>query len=199
MTDEPRWKSQVRQTAALIENAIKDLEAEAPPRRVDGKIGPSDSAAVCLNGHVIAPNLMFVSPHSGVGGTADPFCQECGAKVVYECTECGTPIRGGNLDPEVDYEPPKFCYHCGTPFPWTKSALDAIAELAADAEELEQSEREQLVKASEEMAANGPGAPAAASRFAKLAGKIGGGVGKALLDVGAKVAAEAALQYLGMK
>jgi hypothetical protein len=74
-------------------------------------------AAVCRRGHVITKDS--TSEHVG------DRCPDCGARVLKWCPECNAPIPGRVVVPGVvaigfadDYEPPKFCSRCGTPFPW---------------------------------------------------------------------------------
>ena len=78
------------------------------------------------NGHVITSNTNNTAHLSN-------FCSECRAETISSCPKCNTPIRGKYDVPGVmgisTYTPPKYCHHCGHPFPWTESTLNSISEL----------------------------------------------------------------------
>jgi BrxA/Uncharacterized protein conserved in bacteria (DUF2321) len=44
------------------------------------------------------------------------------------------------------YKPPSYCGECGTPFPWTETALEAVREYADDLDQLSQDEITELKK-----------------------------------------------------
>lgn len=80
--------------------------------------------SICERGHCIDEQLE--NPIC-----IDPFCTECGSKVIYTCPSCGEPIRGTEVGISYSYRlsAPKFCHCCGSPYPWT--ALDIAAYKAA--------------------------------------------------------------------
>jgi hypothetical protein len=69
-------------------------------------------AAVCRRGHV--ETGMMDDP-----SRVSPRCDECGARVITNCQQCDAPIRGlirgGTW---TGYDPPEFCFACGSPHPW---------------------------------------------------------------------------------
>jgi hypothetical protein len=110
---------------------------------MSGGGGQYTSAAVCRRGHVEAQALERRA-------AVPPRCPQCGAEVLIACPACGSRIRGEYDVPGVialgaSYEPPRFCDHCGAPFPWLDRAgriyelqnlldsaeLDPAAELTA--------------------------------------------------------------------
>lgn len=84
------------------------------------------TAQICKNGHVITSNTNYTAHLSN-------FCPECRAETITFCPNCNAPIRGQYDVPGVigisTYIPPKYCHHCGHPFPWTESTLNSISEL----------------------------------------------------------------------
>ena len=76
------------------------------------------TAQICKNGHVITSNTNNTARLSN-------FCPECKAETISSCPKCNTPIRGKYDVPGVisisSYTPPKYCHHCGHPFPWTEN------------------------------------------------------------------------------
>jgi hypothetical protein len=105
-------------------------------------------AMVCKRGHLI-------TLESGEG--MPPYCSECGAEGVTECSSCEAPIAGiaienvdahGNLDAS-GWTRPSFCNECGSAFPWI-DRRERIYELQnrLDREQLDQGDalaaREQL-------------------------------------------------------
>lgn len=101
------------------------------------------TAQVCKNGHVITSNISYSE------FLAD-FYPDCGAKTISSCLDCKTPIRGDYDIPDVidfssSYQPPAYCYHCGKPFPWTESKLNAIADLLDMQNQLTEEEKKRFI------------------------------------------------------
>ncbi|HHY2677524.1 TPA: DUF2321 domain-containing protein [Bacillus toyonensis] len=141
-----------------------------------------DTAQVCLNGHVINDSTNKYADHN------QDFCGQCGEKTIRRCLECTSTIRGeyyvpgfGAMTPT--YEPPNYCYDCGSPYPWTKAAIEAAKELAKEVEGLTQEEQELLSQSIDEIVKNGPKTVVATTRFKKLATKFGSGIGTAFKDI----------------
>lgn len=149
-----------------------------------------DVGQVCLNGHPITGNAQrypdFTKKH----------CPNCGAPTITACTKCRTPIQGDYWVPGVlsalPYQPPAHCHECGTPYPWTAAKLEAAKELAHEAEDLTQEEREQLARSLDDIVADTPRTQLAASRFKRLMGKAGKGTAQAMRDIVVDIASEAA-------
>src|SRR5438105_3047900 len=81
-----------------------------------------DVAQICRNGHVVNDSAKQSPQHS----TA--FCERCGQPTITQCENCHLDIRGDYHIPNVfggSYDRPAFCIGCGSPYPWTVSAIQA--------------------------------------------------------------------------
>lgn len=100
------------------------------------------TAQICKNGHVITSNTNNTAHLSN-------FCSECRAETISSCPKCNTPIRGKYDVPGVmgisTYTPPKYCHHCGHPFPWTESTLNSISELLDMQDQLTEDEKQHFM------------------------------------------------------
>jgi len=123
------FESKFKASIARDKNsAISDLKRriemkkfEFSSNKSDLKIleGYQDTAEVCLNGHVINPNIKKIP------NLRKPFCGECGKKTITECPNCKKPIPGRFIykdfeDKTVWGPSSKFCDHCGNPYPWAE-------------------------------------------------------------------------------
>lgn len=127
-----------------------------------------DVAQICLNGHVINRSHIEYPDYS------KHFCDECGAITIISCPNCNKQIRGARRD-DIDFEripAPKFCEHCGLPFPWTEKRLKATKELLDDLDHLSNQEKEILEASIIELVKDSPATPLAISRFQKIVSKI---------------------------
>lgn len=101
------------------------------------------TAQICLNGHCITSSADVYPQHQ------QNFCDQCGAPTIMECPACHTPIRGYYDSPGVigslGYDVPAYCYHCGKQFPWTESAMEAVAALVMEDEDLQDATKKALV------------------------------------------------------
>jgi hypothetical protein len=152
------------------------------------------TAQVCLTGHTIT-DAVQQSPER-----IEKFCSQCGAETIIACPACETPIRGyyetGTFGSLREYEPPKYCYSCGTSFPWTKAKIEAAKEHASDLDHLSEDEKVQLQGAIDDIAAGGARTDLAVSRFKRLMKKAGQAVGSGLYKVAIDVASDAAKKGL---
>jgi hypothetical protein len=151
-----------------------------------------DVAQVCPNGHV-ANSTTIQTPEFN-----DDFCEECGEATITECPSCKRPIRGQAMYAVVllTYRPPAFCRHCGQPFPWTASRLEAARELALEAEHLNEDERKELAGTVGDLVRDVPGTHVAAGRFKRLATKAGVGTANALRDILVDIVSETAKKVI---
>lgn len=101
-------------------------------------MGTYRTAQVCKNGHVITSNIHNSAHLSN-------FCPECRAETITSCPNCNTPIRGEYDVPGVisfsTYTPPKYCHHCGYPFPWTEEKINSISKLLDMQDQLTEEEK----------------------------------------------------------
>jgi len=136
-------------------------------------MGWHDTAQVCLNGHVISDSVRR-SPEF-----ARRFCKKCGAKTITNCPSCSTDIQGDFHVEGVTVigakmmDAPRFCHECGRPYPWTASRIEAAKALAAEIEELNDSDRILLQASIDDLVADTPRTTVAVARFKKLATKGG--------------------------
>lgn len=128
---------------------------------------------ICLNGHQI-------SDRSPLDSETHEFCEECGAKVIDSCPHCEEIIEGylsidGVFDLSSYTSPiPKYCKNCGTPYPWTETALNSLNELI-ELSELNEKDKEALKSSSADLLTENP-----RSKIAVLKWKT---IGKSLLNL----------------
>ena len=96
------------------------------------------------------------------------------------------------------YRPPKFCGECGTPFPWTETALSAAKEYTDDLDELSAEEKYALKGPFDDLTSDTPRTPVAANRFKKFIAKVGPVAGSVLQKIVETVATEAAKKSIGL-
>jgi len=81
-------------------------------------MGYYDVMQVCLKGHLITDQ------YNSYPQSRQDFCSKCGAKTIYKCPKCNTPIRGAYIgDNGIVYANiivPYNCHKCGSPYPWAK-------------------------------------------------------------------------------
>lgn len=98
-----------------------------------------DAALICENGHLINGDY-HTNPSNN-----QPFCSKCGAPTIHECPHCHKEIPG-NYTVEFGYaipwEIPKYCGHCGKPFPWIQSALESASLIIKEETELSEDLRD---------------------------------------------------------
>ena len=130
-----------------------------------------DTAQVCINGHVINPRAETEPEHN------KSYCSECGAETITSCPNCEAKIRGklhsGNYFTLPMLEAPKFCWTCGSPYPWTVSRLKAAHDLANEIKGISKEERKLLNLSIDELVGDTPQTNVAIVRFRKMMSKVG--------------------------
>lgn len=153
------------------------------------------TAQVCLNGHSTTSDIQL-SPE-----LMARFCPECGEQTITQCPSCQKDIRGWYHVEGVisirDYVPPRYCYDCGKPFPWTSRALEAARELTDEIDELTPDEKKTLKQAIADLSTDSAKTGLAATRYKKILGKIGKVAADALTKIVIEVATEGAKKSLG--
>lgn len=138
-----------------------------------------ETAQICENGHVLTS--CFSSTDREVA-----FCPECGAKTITACPHCGKPIRGHGVYVGViamsHYQRPSYCHACGKPYPWTERALSRAKQIA-DAAGLSVLEKNEIVSSLEQIAADSPEAKVSAEKVREASDRIGGILGKSLVEI----------------
>jgi hypothetical protein len=121
------------------------------------------------------------------------FCSECGAKSVGECEKCHSSI----VIRQLFSDRPAYCSVCGTPFPWTVTAINAAKEFT-DELDLSEAEKVKLKETFTDLTADTPRTEVAAHLFKKFIQKIGPAAGDVLTKIMVNVATEAAKKGMGM-
>ena len=156
-------------------------------------MGYHEVAQICLNGHVITDRF-----NQNTEFRKD-FCDKCGSSTIHQCPNCNNNIQGDYIVEgyfSIGHEPhlPNYCLHCGHPFPWTESRLDAAKDLVMATEELE--EKELLVQSLPDLVADTPRTSLAASRWKKALIKVGGYTAEAFREILIDVLSESAKKIL---
>lgn len=185
------WYEQVVNAIAAIDGGHPQL------RQPEGDVSDDgyDVAQICMNGHAANPSSTRLPQYN------TQFCQHCGVKTITSCPNCGEGIRGRYWGSGVlieEYEPPRFCHNCGSAYPWTDKALDAVRDLARQAENLTDAERQALADSLDDLVRDTPGTPAAGQRVKLLLSKTAKGTGQAIRDVLVGVVTEAAKKSIGL-
>ena len=155
------------------------------------KQGRYDTAQICFNGHIINTRAE-TEPEYNKG-----HCTGCGAVTITSCPKCGAKILG-QLHPSPKYlalpvlGPPKFCWNCGMPYPWTEARLKAAHDLANEIEQISASERKILTDSLDELVKESPQTEVAAIRVKKMMRKAGTEAAHALREVLVDIISEAA-------
>jgi hypothetical protein len=128
------------------------------------------------------------------------FCKECGEETITKCRECNTSIEGRIIHARVsavgNFIPPKFCYGCGNPHPWTRSKIDALEELIEFEEKLSESNKEELKKNINDIITETPRTKIATMKFKHLITKMGKETGIVAKNLAIEIASETAKKIL---
>ena len=153
-----------------------------------------DTAQVCENGHVSNSYAQQYPEHN------KKFCPDCGKPTLTECSGCNAAIRGEyhvlGVVMVSHFTPPAFCHECGTPFPWTEQRIRTAQELAEEADNLDDKEKEALKQTFSDLTHDSPRTPLAVSTYKRLARKAGDAIGEGLKTILVEVACEAAKRQL---
>lgn len=130
-----------------------------------------DPAQICKNKHLITP-YADIDKH-----VLEKFCSICGAETIVACPYCSEFIRGKDIDikDREAYKIPSYCHECGQPYPWTKSALEAIAAIIEEDEEITSDDKVRLTESLPDIISENPKTQLAVVRFKKafkVAGKF---------------------------
>ena len=150
-----------------------------------------ETAQICLNGHVATLNYI-----RNIGERTE-YCPICGKGTIHECPKCNAPIRGAHYTKEQvitsvnvlthtetravcehladksKYIVPAYCYNCGEPYPWTKTAIEAATELIDEQmSELTAEEKAKFKAALPEVISDTPRTSLGATRIARYLKKV---------------------------
>lgn len=150
-------------------------------------------AHVCLNGHVLIAREKISEVE---------FCEKCGAKMIDTCPSCQSFIKEWHYPPNTigtpKYERVSYCQKCGNAYPWTKFALDAMADLIAEEAELNDIEQEKLVSSLPDIITETPKTSVAVVRFKKAFLSAGKFTADALRQFAIDFGCELAKSKLGL-
>lgn len=124
------------------------------------------TAQVCLNGHIVTSSVEH-NPE-----LTQDYCSKCGAKTITNCPNCNAPIRGELYDDEIaiigfTHTLDSYCVKCGTPYPWTISALESAALMIREDNELPEIERKNLEESLPDIISETPKTKLASIRIKK--------------------------------
>lgn len=143
---------------------------------------------VCLNGHIIQSRTRL---------SKTVFCEKCGAKMIDECPVCHTPIEEWDWTDMVvigdfPYERANYCRACGSPYPWTQTAIEVAADLISEEEELDNVQQEKLISSLPDIIAGTPKTQTAVVRLKKALLTVGkftaDGLRQFVIDFGCELA-----------
>lgn len=147
------------------------------------------NAQICLNGHCITKDCSYTN-------RLQIFCDKCGAETIDKCPTCQSSIHGNYNVPGVirfsdDYTTPAFCHECGTPYPWTQSALESVTLLIEEEEEFTQDQKDKLIKSLPDLVSETPKTNVAIVRMKKFLASAGkftaDGLRQFLIDFGCEL------------
>lgn len=151
------------------------------------------NALICENGHLICTDIEK-SPEQ-----VTKFCKECGAATLKECSECGAFFHGQWYGPIIGHDGVSgYCYECGQPYPWTKNALNAMAEIIRDEDSINDNEQEKYITSLPALLSDTPQTKVATNRIKKFFEKAGKATAQSIREILVDVASEAVKKSLGL-
>lgn len=154
------------------------------------------TAQICKNGDCIVASI-----EEWPEQCAD-YCPKCGAKTISACPSCNADIRGFySEDGVASYRPysvPAYCHHCGQPYPWTQSAIEAASELIQEEIMLDRDLREKLISSLPDIVSETPKTNLAIVRFKRFLASAGKFTADALRQFVIDFGCELAKDQLGL-
>ncbi len=143
-----------------------------------------EPAQVCLNGHMTNDATRSEPEESKA------FCPKCGERTIQTCPACNAIINGRRIRQEEFetitvgcFTPPPYCFHCGKPYPWTTSRIQAAIELFTESGGIGSSQSGEVGQDIKDLVSETPRTPLAILRIQKLLSKVGKPVGDAVQGV----------------
>lgn len=131
----------------------------------------------CLNGH--SSPVLFGETENTL-----KYCALCGSKTILRCSNCNT------LIPE-SRQRPNYCISCGSPFPWTQTALETAKAIIYEDELLNSDQMAQFCQCLPDLLVETQKSNLALIRFKKFIDKATTITGNAIYDVFKDIASEA--------
>lgn len=154
-----------------------------------------DTAQICKNGHVVTSNA------DEYPEDREMYCSKCGSETIMNCPSCNASIRGSETEFSYsgDYEVPAYCLHCGSPFPWTKSALESAALIIQEDEQLNELISSQLINSLPDLITETPRTQLAVTRTKKALVSAGKFTVEAIRQFAIDFGCELVKTQLGLK
>lgn len=154
----------------------------------------TDNALICKNGHVVNDSMKTNPKYNS------KYCENCGAETISACTNCNTPITGKEyIENYIDcseMSAPKYCKHCGNPYPWTEAKILAVNELVDLMDELNDKEKQDLKETTEIISTDNPRTQVGVLKIKKYLAKAGSTFGSAVQKILVDVASETAIKMM---
>ncbi len=152
--------------------------------------------AICMNGHSISDTLRNLE---GI----DKCCTKCGQAVITRCPTCGETIRGYEQFDFVSVNRkiyiPSYCHECGNPYPWTKSAIEAVQLVLEEEKDFViDADRAGLIEVLPDLMDETPKTSLAILRFQKVMSNCGEFAKQALMQFAVEFGCALAKQKLGI-
>ena len=121
----------------------------------------------------------------------------CGDSTITQCPECSAKIRGDYYVEGVvgfggGYNPPSFCFNCGSSFPWTERRIQAAIELFQAGGKLSEEESSEFRNDLGDLVKDSPRMQVASLRFKQTMSKVGPSVANGVRDIVVDVVTETA-------
>jgi len=154
----------------------------------------TDVALICENGQIINDCMKEYPEYNSA------HCEKCGAKAISNCPHCNKSIDGKrHIDgfigcSEIDL--PSYCKHCGKPFPWTESKLNALNEIVDLMDQLSSDEKQELKESAIIISNDSPRTQVGVLKVKKYLAKVGKSMGEVAQKVFVDVASETAIKMM---
>lgn len=154
------------------------------------------TAQICENGHCIVASIEEWPEQ------CEEYCQICAAKTITACPSCNAKIRGFYAEDGAasfrHYSVPAYCYHCGQPYPWTRSAIENATSLIMEESELDSDLQGKMIDALPDIVSETPKTNLAVVRFKRVLASAGKFTADALRQFAIDFGCELAKKQLGL-
>lgn len=149
-------------------------------------------AQICGNGHLVTAYADDYQHYR------ENYCSMCGSKTIMQCPNCNQPIKGRLRDGYDfgDFVIPKYCYNCGTPYPWTKDRIEATKELMQLELKLSDDDLTALSTDIYSLVTDSPRTQVAAVKFKSILAKAGTVTASAVKDILVDIISESAKKVI---
>lgn len=146
------------------------------------------TAKVCLNGHMVTPSIEFNTTRKV------DFCSKCGSKTITKCPKCEATINGNLYDDQLPIEwysiktnvdpiTPLYCHSCGSPYPWTETALKSAESIIRLDEQLTEEQIQAFCECLPDLIVETQKSQLALIQFKRFIDKAASVTGPAVLEI----------------